>query len=411
MKTFQNTPIKVLILGGGFGGVETALRLDLHSPKGLFEITLLTQNTHFEYTPALYRVVTGKSPEEVCIPLKDKKKKKKVRLVFDTATEIHLEKKRVVGMKKEYVYDFLVVALGSEPAFFDIEGLSRYALGFKSIKQALALKKHLHEKLEEHVHVPKHEIDRALHVDVVGAGPAGVELAGELSNYLKKLALKHSVSFDEIKIDLIEASPRLTPMMSEKVSQKVALRLTDLGVHCMPNTKVVSTNGERIMFENGSIDSKTLVWTAGVQPHILYRTTKGWQITKQGRVVVDTFLRAKGYSDVFIIGDGADTYYSGTAQTALYDGAFVARTLRKIARIGKPHLPYYPRRSAYIIPVGPGWAIFTYGNFVFSGKVVWWLREMIELRFFLSVLPFTKAWRAWRSGVKVTETCKACEEA
>lgn len=401
---------KILIIGGGFGGIETALRLNAILPYGRTEVTLLSDKHHFEYTPALYRVVTGKSPLEVCVPLKDIFNGTRIKALVDVVSEIDLKNSVVFGAKKtKYHYDYLVVALGSESAFFGIPGLEKNAFGFKDITQALKLKEHLHKIVEEHVHMSKNETDKALHIDIVGAGPAGVELAGELSLYTKELAQHHKLNPSEIKIDLIEASPRLVPMMSEGVSQKISLRLKDLGVHLMVQTKVMSTDGTVIAFENGTMPSQTLIWTAGVKPHHLYKDTVGWEVAKNGRIVVDEFLRAKGYLNVFVIGDGAETRFSGTAQTALHDASYVARSIKKIEQTGKPHLPYYPAQSAYILPVGPGWALFTYRNFFFSGRIVWWMRELIELRFFLSILPIIKAWRAWRSGMTLSEDCPTCE--
>lgn len=405
---------KVLILGGGFGGIEAARELARRDQKrgtrSIFSITLVSDKHHFEYTPALYRVVTGKSPLEVCIPLSDIFEDFKVDISIDTVSEISLKERTVTGTSgSRYQYDYLVVALGSQPAYFGISGLDQYALSFKTISQALALKRHLHSIIDEHTHLPKNETERALHIDVVGAGAAGVELAGELSGYLKTLAKNHDLDPKEIKIDIIEAGPRLLPSMPESVSQKAGVRLKELGIRIMVNTKVLSHDGKIITYNDGAMPSKTLVWTAGVKPHALYGQTVGWELAKNGRVIVDEFLRAHGAEKVFVIGDGAQTPYSGTAQTALHDGITVARAIAEYEKFGVPHTPYHPDPSAYVIPVGPGWGIFSFRGFVFSGRVVWWLRELIELDFFGSILSFGKAWRAWRDGQQVCESCATCE--
>jgi len=401
---------KVLILGGGFGGIETALRLDAINHKGDLSITLVSDKYHFEYTPGLYRVVTGKSPLEVCIQLSDIFEHTDVMVDVDTISKIDIEQNIVLSTSgTTYKFDFLVVALGSEPAYFGIPGLDQYSLGFKSISQALALKRHLHNLFDEHSKLPKNEIEQALHIDVVGAGPAGVELAGELSVYLKTLAKNHDIDPQGIKIDLIEAAPRVLPTMPEKVSNLALEKLKEHGVNVMLNTKVMSHDGQNITYSDGVLPSKTLIWTAGVKPHHIYSETVGFEKGKTGRVVVDEYLRVKSKENIFIIGDGADTPFSGTAQTALHDGISVAETIGKIVRYGKPHLTYTPARSAYVVPVGPGWGIFTYKNLIFSGRIVWWIREIIEFDFFLSILPFRKAWRAWRDGYKNCESCPTCE--
>src|SRR3989344_7569669 len=136
---------KILIVGAGFGGVRVALDLAREKLPGV-KITLLSDKSHFEYHPALYKVVTGRSPLETCIPLREIFKRKKVELVEDSVSRIDLAGRRVVGISgSEYPFDFLVLALGSETGYFNIPGLQELSYGFKSIEEALRLKKHLHE--------------------------------------------------------------------------------------------------------------------------------------------------------------------------------------------------------------------------------------------------------------------------
>ena len=401
---------RVLILGGGFGGIETALTLNAGDHDDIFDIELVSDKHHFEYTPSLYRVVTGKSPLEVCIPLSDIFEKTKVVFDVDTISKIDLKKNVVHGISgTKYNYDFLVVALGSEPSFFGIPGLDKFSMGFKSITQALALKNHLHKTFDEHSQLPKKKTLEALHIDIVGAGASGVELAGELSKYLETLADNHNLDKKSIKIDLIEAGPRVLPMMTDNVSERAKRKLEELGINVMLNTKVMSEDGEKITYSDGELKSKTLIWTAGVKPNHIFAETEGLEYGKGGRVVVDEFLRVKGFQNVFILGDGADTPFAGTAQTAIHDGEYTAHTIIRTIKFGKPHLPYVPAKTGYIIPVGPNWAIFTFKNFVFSGLLISWLKRLVELDFLMTFLPFGKAWRAWRDGIHLCESCPTCE--
>ncbi len=403
----------IVIVGGGFGGVQTALALAKKNCSHA-RIILISDKHHFEYTPALYRVVAGKSPLEVCIPLEEIFKNTDVEICVDPISKILLPEKKLESTAgSHYHYDYLVLALGAEPAFFNIPGLDQFSLGFKSINQALVLKNHLHALFEEYAHepTPTGEAKRGLHIDVVGAGPSGVELAGELHYYLKGLTREHGLSRKDIMIDLIEAGPRLLPMMPPQVSKLAAVRLADCGVHIMTDTAVMAHDGKTINFKDGSVPSKTLIWTAGVKPHHIYKETVGLTLAKNGRVEVDEYLRAKGNENVFVLGDSAATAHAGTAQTAIYDGKYIAKRITELTKQTPLTQIYYPQLRPYVIPIGRGWALFIYKNFVFSGLPIWWLREIIDLRFFLSILPLRLAWRAWREGQHVCESCPTCTDA
>ncbi len=411
---------RIVIAGGGFGGVRTALEL---SKKNLpnTKIILISDKHHFEYTPALYRVVAGRSPLEVCIPLNEIFNGKNVEVEIDTISKISLSEKKVEGESgAHYHFDYLVLALGAEPAFFGIPGLEQFSMGFKSINQALILKNHLHALFSEYaneLNLPSAstggggENKRGLHVDVVGAGPSGVELAGELCFYLKDLAKMHKISEKDIMIDLIEAAPRLLPMMPEKASESAALRLKECGVHIMVNTSVMQSDGTMITFKDGAMASKTLIWTAGVKPSHIYKETVGLTFSKNGKIEVDSFMRAVGTENIFVLGDSASTPHAGTAQTAIYDGRFIAEKISEVIKGKKLTVTYSPLLRPYVIPIGHGWAMLIYKDSVLSGRIIWWLREFIDLRFLNSILPFGKAWRAWRDGQQLSESCPTCEEA
>ncbi len=402
--------IKIIILGGGFGGIQTALALSRKKIPNA-KIVLISDKHHFEYTPALYRIVTGKSPLEVCIPLSEifPERENKVQIVLDTISKINPVQKILEGAEgSQYRYDYLVLALGAEPAFFGIPGLPEFAYGFKTIGQAIKLKNHLHSILGDH----KHENSGEIHFDVVGAGPAGVELAGELHQYTNVLAKHHGIPEKEIHIDIIESASRLLPMMPEKASVLAALRLKQYGTNIMTDTKVMSDDGKSITLSTGKMLSKTLIWTAGVKPNHIYKETLGLPLAKNGRITVDESLRVVGIPSIFVLGDSADTPHSGTAQTAICDGEFIAWTLARMLKTTKKILPKYePKTEPYIIPVGAGYAILIYKNFVMGGRLIWWLREMADLKYFLSILPFDAAWRVWKSGKQLCESCPTCEEA
>lgn len=400
---------KVVIVGAGFGGIRAALDLAKKKIPNL-QITLINDKPHFEYTPALYRIVTGKSPLEVCIPLREIFKGKNIDLIEDTIVEVDLNQKQLKDISgSRYSYDYLILALGSETAYFNISGLKEFSFGFKSITQALRLKNHLHDLFKESqlLDTDKEEDVLRLHPIVVGGGASGVEIAAELATYTKQLAKKHLVDPSIVTIDLIEASSRLVPFLPDSVSAKIQNRLQQLEVNIFLNRTVVKEEIESVYLKDMEMKTKTVIWAAGVKPNHLYSQIQGLSLDQKGKVAVDEFLQAKRQDNVFVVGDAAATKYAGMAQTAIHDGRFVADVIsKKIA--GLMSQPYKPKKPFYAMPLGPGWAAVIIGPLVIYGKVGWWLRRLADLRFFLSILPPLKAFAAFRSGKTLCESCQIC---
>lgn len=402
--------MNILIVGGGFGGVRCALDLARVKPPEA-KIILVNDKAYFEYTPSLYRVVTGKSPLGACVSLKDIFATYDVEIIQDRIVEINLKNKALKGSSgSHYKYDYLVLALGSETAYFNIAGLKEFSFGFKSINEALKLKRHLHELFET---CKKGGVEQKicnLHFVVVGGGASGVEIAGELAVYTKHLAEKHNIDPSLITIDLIEAGPKLLAQLPNKVSERVITRLRSLGVNIFLNRTVTKEDIEQVHLKDMEMKTKTVIWAAGVKPNELFSKIEGLELDKKGRVIVDEYLRAKGFDNVFVIGDGAATFYSGLAQTAIREGKFVAKTIVSLIKNKSIRAPYLPREPFYLIPVGPGWAAAVIRKVNLYGKIAWLIRRMADLRFFISILPIHKALSIFWESKDLCESCGICVE-
>jgi len=398
---------KIVIAGGGFAGVHTALDLAKRNLPNT-KITLVSDKPHFEYKGAMYRVVTGSSPMEVCILLSEIFKDSGVEVVEDTIKEVKPEEKMALGASgSEYKYDHLVLALGSETAYFDIPGLAESSFGFKSIKEALALKTHLHRIFETANKDDKNDLNKAAHFIVVGGGATGTELAGELAVYTRVLAKNHGLDPRFVAIDLIESNPRVLARLPEPVSIKVQKRLRDLGVNLFLNRKVVRKEVEEVFLKDLNLKTKTVIWTAGVTVNPFYRTVKGLSFDERGKVLVDTKLRAVGNKSIFVLGDAASTAHSGMAQTAIQDGRYAAKVVAAQISGGKVE-KYKQKPPFYSIPVGPGWAATLVGPITLYGRLGWWLRRVADIRYFLTILPPKKAVLAFQDGKELCESCPVC---
>ncbi|MBI5357742.1 FAD-dependent oxidoreductase [Candidatus Saccharibacteria bacterium] len=394
----SKTKFKALIVGGGFGGIKTALEL---SHDSRFSITVLTHKPTFRYYPSLYHTATGGSREATSIPIKDIfEDYPSVKVAIDSAKSIDREKKFILTESGEkYEYDVLVFALGMKTNYFGIPGLEKLAFGIKTNTEAERLKKHIHK----HIINTKHP---DLNYVVVGGGPSGVELAGVLGQYVKKVCSQHGVSKASVHVDLVEASPRLLPIMPKIVSSRVSRNLRKLGVKIYLNSAVKSLSDDELMVNDKPIRSHTVIWTAGTSNNEFF-TNNGFQISGNRKVRVDQFLQAE--RGIYVIGDNADTPYSGLAQTALYDGRYIAENIIRLANDDYP-IPYEAKRPVYVLPAGPNWAAVVWGRFYFFGRLGWWLRRAADFVAYRDYEPWFKATKHWFAEYKEEDLCPLCDQ-
>ena len=394
----SKTQKNIVIIGAGFAGISCAMRLARLLPDDT--ITLISNKDYFEYYPALYRVATGSSPLQACVMLSDIfERYPQISVVEDTIIDIDPTGKTVTGREGKYTADYLVITVGSENSFFNIEGVAEFSFNFKSIHQAIRLRNRIEELFKLSVHVSPEEQLLNLRFVVVGGGPSGVELAGELAQYTKDLAKKYAIDESFITIDLVEAGPRLLGRMDTKISHKATQRLREIGVNIFANRILTKDESWTVFLRDMKLASKTVIWAAGVQNNILFKSVENFEYDGRGLVVVDDYLQATGFENIFIGGDNARTQYSGMAQTAIYDGNYIAETI--YAKMKSRALKkYIPHPVSYDIPVGPGWAVLQHAGITLYGRLAWWMRHIIDLRFYLSILPMRKALRAFFSGKK-----------
>lgn len=396
-----------MIVGGGFAGIRCAL--DLKRQLGAkIRIILISDRPHFEYHAALYRVVTGRSPMEVCIPLEEIFANTRIQFIQDTVTGADTLTKTVQGSSGSvYRYDYLVLAPGSETTYFNTAGLKELSFGFKSIDEALKLKNHLHDIFSSCVRTSAEDKECTAHIVVVGGGASGTELAGELAVYMKKLARQHKLDPTVVRVDLIHSGDRLVESLPEAVSHQIEQHLKQLGVHIMLNQRLMREEVEHAYLKDMELKTKTVVWTAGVAPHHLLKNIGGLTTDKKGRVLVDEHLQAHGVLNVFVLGDSAATPKTGMAQTAVHDGSFAAQVIAdRIQR--RPTPTYREPKIIYSIPAGPGWAATVSGSKNYFGTIGWWYRRYLDWKFFRSILPWRKAVDVFMDDRRLSESCPIC---
>lgn len=397
----------VVIVGGGFGGIRCALRCAKLLPASV-RITLIADKPYMQYYAAFYRALAGGDPMEACVPLSDIFGGSRVEVVRDAMTAVDTTKNVVRGASgAQYRFDRLVLAIGAEPSTFGIPGVAEHAYTLRSLEQTLRLKRHLHDVMTEAASLPEKERSAHANIVVIGGGATGVEVAGELAVYARTVAKTHGIAPSAVTIDLVEAMPRVLPLLEERVSRKVEKRLQQLGVHLFLNRGVEAEDTDSLKLRDVTFRSKTVIWTAGVKANSLYAAIPGVETDKRGRVVVDEHLRANGMNQIFVIGDGASTPLSGMAQTALQDADHAADCMAREVR-DVTLQSYAPSKPAYAIPAGPSWAAVVYGPVRAFGRLGWWLRRAADLKVYMLYLSPLKALSAFRAGRRSIEACACC---
>lgn len=399
--------MKIVILGAGFGGVRLAQLLAPLIRAGQAVVTIIDQESHHLYTPSLYEIVAGVSPKQVCLPLTDCLRQTGVRLIEGRVTALKIRSERVVLQDKTEVgYDQVVLALGSVTNFYGIKGLPEYAYPLKTLRDAWLLRRHIESEFADAVDDPKRVAERKLNFLIAGGGSTGVELAGELALYRRRLAEQFGVPLEWSRIELIEAGPRILGRADKKTALLASRRLHELGVVITTKTAVKEEHVRSVVLLDQTRQSETLIWAAGVAPHPLVATLGGLEHDRRGLLLVDGYLRAHGRSNVWVIGDLASTPDAGTAQTALRHADHVAANLRATLT-GEPLSVYEPVRPYLVMPIGHGYGVAELGNWVFGGWLASVLRRLVDLRYLARILPFSQALRVWLARHKPCPNCHA----
>ncbi len=379
----------ITIVGGGFGGIKTALEL---AGVADIDITLISDKSDFQYYPALYGAATGRHHLESWVPLTTVLAgKKNIKLVIDTITSIDPAAKKLSSQSgKTYSYEQCVLALGSVTTYFGIKGLDTYAYGIKSAEEIERLKSHLYDEI-----AMQHTPDK--HYVVVGAGPTGVELAAALGSYIASVCKYYKVKKRTIHVDLIEAAPRVLPKMSEAASRTVHKRLKKLGVTIQISKSVGEATADSVMVGGKPLSSHTIIWTSGVMNHPFYKqNAQHFTLAPNGRVQVDQYLKAN--KDVYVIGDNAATPFSGLAQTALHDALFVSANIMRQAS-GKLPKKYHAIRPPVVVPVGEHWALFEWHKLRISGWLASLIRRAADFVGYTDMLPLGQALGVWHASL------------
>ncbi|HSC36673.1 MAG TPA: NAD(P)/FAD-dependent oxidoreductase, partial [Chitinophagaceae bacterium] len=334
--------MKIVIIGGGFGGLRLARKLN---NKEGFEVTLVDRFNFHQFQPLFYQVATASlDPSNISFPLRKAfQKSKNVRLRLAELQEIKPAENKVITSTGELSYDVLVLATGADTNFFGNEQLAAHAYPMKSTLEAMQLRNHMLSNLEKSTVArekgDRQELDRLRNVVIVGGGPTGVEVSGAIADMRRSVLPKDypELDFSTMNIYLLEGSPRTLATMSEKSSQQSKQYLEKLGVIVRPNTVVQDYDGEVVTLKSGeTIPSATVIWTAGIKGNVP-RGIQPELVVRGSRIQVDRQNKIAGMDNIYALGDVSymetPKYPKGhpqVAQTAIQQADTLAKNLQEI---------------------------------------------------------------------------------
>jgi NADH dehydrogenase len=376
----------VVIVGGGFGGLEVARRL---ADKPV-DVLMLDKHNYHTFQPLLYQVALGSlESESIAFSLrKNFSNQRNFRFRIAEVKHIHSEKNSIDTSIGEIAYDYLVIATGSTTNFFGDKKMEHFAMPMKSIPEALNLRYLIFQNFEEAVlHKVKEEREPYLTFVLVGAGPTGVELAGAIAEFRNNVMEKDypELKKDHVTIYLADFQPRVLSSMSEEASKAAENYLKNLGVELLLKAKVESYDGTEIKFEGGKvIKTKSVIWSAGVMGVIPDGVDKD-KIERGNRIRTDNLCRMIGSENIFAIGDVAAMItpetpkgHPGVAQVAIQMGDNVGKNIINIIK-GDATEPFKYNDKGSLATIGRNKAVADLGKIKFQGFFAWLVWIFVHL--------------------------------
>ncbi len=409
-----NMATQVLIIGGGFAGLNAAKQLG--GVQGV-EVTLVDRQNYHLFQPLLYQVaMAGLSPADIAAPIRSLVSAyQNIRVLQGEARSLDLERSAVDFTFGELSYDYLVVACGAAHSYFGHNEWQEFAPGLKTLPQATEIRRRVLSAFEqaERIEQPD-EQKKYLTFVVVGGGPTGVELAGaigEMSRFTLARDFRH-INPRSTRVILIEAGPRILPMFSVAQANRAARDLETLGVQIWTSTGVTKVDADGVDMGQERIETATVLWAAGTEA-VEIPSAAHIELDNRGRVVVESDLSIAGYPHVFCAGDQSCFLHQtgkplpGTAPVALQQGRFIGKTIRDEVA-GKPRSEFRFHDKGQMATIGRSRAVVEVGRFKLAGWFAWLAWLIVHIYYltgfknrFIVVLNWAWSYMTFRRGARL----------
>ena len=377
----MNKP-KVVILGGGFGGLAAARALYKSA-----EVTVVDRHNFQTFLPLLYQVSTaGLAADHVAYPIRGALRKTNIKFRMGSPISIdHKNKEIKLDSSEVLKFDHLIVALGSVSADFGIPGVTEYALGMKTVHEALTIRAEIMRRFED---LCRFEDETRFSISVIGGGPTGVEMAGAIAELIRgPLKSDQANAAAHINISLIEAGPRLLPPFAPSLSERTKKDLEKLGVKVMLNTAVkVIEHRKIILKDNTQINSEITIWAAGVKGSDAMGQLN--LPTAGNRVAVEPTMQVKNYPYIWALGDIAGALGKDgrplpmVAPVAIQQGKFIAKQIQRLSsNKALGNFKYIDKGS--MATIGRNKAVVQVKGLKLAGPIAWFAWLWLHLFYLL----------------------------
>ena len=401
----------VVVLGAGFGGLRTAMDVaeGLQKMKlDAYEVVLIDRNDCHLFTPLLYKLAAApETKRDTCTyDTSSLIKDFPIRFVQTEIASLDLPSGTIHLKASESIHaDYLVIALGSETNYFGIPGLNENALQLKTEEHAMQIRDALTKVFAKSDHI---------NIVAGGAGPNGIELAGEIRIWADRAELENPNL--RVSVSIIEAMPNILPGLDPKAAAHALLRLEKLGVEVKTNAKITAVSTNEIAIDGADkIPFDVFIWTGGIKtPDMITATPlekelRGKPLAKSDMVCASGTPDLKLAPMVYGLGDSVCFMNPKTgkpvpavARAAILEGGIAAHNiLEEIKRSESPTynlrlMTYYPSNYPYVIPIGENWAVAKFGPIVFWGWLGAMFEKLVAIHYLISIMPFGKAMEIWK---------------
>lgn len=396
---------KIVVLGGGYGGVLTAKKLAKKFKKDEnVDITLIDKKPYHTLLTELHEVAADRAPEDsIRIDLKKIFAKRKVDVVLDEIDGIDFDSKKLTSKKATYDYDYLVVGTGCKPTFWGVPGAEENTHHLWSYEDAVNLKEHILTMFREAVkETDPVKRQKMLTFVVVGGGFTGIEMIGELAEWRDRLCKDFHVDPEEVNLHVVDALPKILPIFPDKLIKKAENRLKKLKVNIITSAAITAVTPDKVsLAAKEDIDSMTVIWAAGVEGS----DTVGKMAVKQEgrkRIVTNDKLQSVDYDDVYVVGDniyyipeGEERPVPQMVENAESSAPIIAHNITAAIK-GGDMKSYKPKFHGAMVCIGGRYGVAhvgTPGNFFgLSGFFAMLVKHFINVVYFFQVAGFNKCW-------------------
>lgn len=381
---------KIIVIGGGFAGLQFAKKLNGNRTK---KLVMIDKVNHHMFQPLFYQVACGRiEPSNISFPFrKIFQRSKNIQFRMTEVKQIIPSENKIITEDHVFHYDKLVIATGCKTNFFGNQKMENLAFGMKNTQEAISIRNHVLLTFEKLIIEKSRSDDGNWNIVIVGSGPTGVELAGAFAEMKREILPRDypRMNFDDLEIILVSSTEKPLAVMSEESQEKSEQYLKDLGVRFISNDRVTDYDGDRVYLSSGNIiPSNNVIWAAGVTGNIIEGLTEN--SIKNNRYIVDRYNKIVGFDDIYAIGDIAymetPKYPNGhpqVANVAINQGKNLAKNFLKKSE--NDWQPYEYDDKGSMATIGKHRAVVDLPKFKFQGIFAWYFWMFLHLMLILSV--------------------------